>query len=456
MYRDDPVERRVREHLAALGFGEEPARVVVALSGGLDSVVLLHLLRFRLPDLRLELVAAHLDHAMRPDSAADASWVRGLCRAWQVPLHSARLAQAPRGEEEARRARYGFLRRVAVETGAEWIATAHHADDQAETVLFRALRGTGLKGLAGIRAVGDGLVRPLLPLWREEIEGYARGRRLRWRTDASNEGLDPVRNRLRHTVLPLLERTISPSARRSLVSLAAIAAESEAALERLAAAAEADLVRWQQGAPSLARDRLRIYDSAVTSRVLRKLLRHFGVVLSRTGTRRVIQFITDAPSGRRLPLSGNLQVEIEFDQAVFRRVDGSPAPGRPVEIPRAGESGEAALQVGGSAYTVRYGSYVDGWPEEDEGWVFRAPAAELAFPLRMRGWQDGDRVRLGGRRRSLKRVFLEQRVPRERRRRLPLLVDATGEVVWVAGLTLKADAGGEGGGDSFILRVVHD
>lgn len=458
MPTEHPLETRVRLHLAGLGVGEKPARVQVALSGGVDSVVLLHLLRFRLPSLQIEPVAAHLDHALRPDSSADAYWVRGLCTAWRVELRTERLSRTPRGEAAARTARYEFLRRTASQAGAELIATAHHADDQAETVLFRALRGTGLKGLAGIAPRAGDLLRPLLPLWRREIEAYARERGLAWRTDASNLTLDPVRNRLRHEVLPLLEQRISPSARRSLVSLAALAGEAEAALERMASAAENDLVEWDDGVCSLARRRLPVYDSAVTTRVLRNLLRHFGVVLGRTGTRRALQFITDAPSGRRMPLSGNLQVEIEFDRAVFRPAPDGPPDDRIHEIADAATPGEARIRIGGAEYTLRYGVEAAplAGPAEDGRWVFRASVATVAFPLLVRGWRDGDRLHTGHSRRKLKRVFLEQRIPRERRRRLPLIVDAEGEVIWVAGLAPGAVATGREGGESFILRVLHD
>jgi tRNA(Ile)-lysidine synthase len=456
MATEHPLEVRVRQHLLALGLGRHPLRVVVALSGGCDSVVLLHLLRFRLPPLQFELSAGHLDHAMREGSAADADWVRGLCAAWEVPLDLERLQTAPRAEADARAERYSFLRRVAVERGAELVATAHHADDQAETVLFRAVRGTGLKGLAGIAPLADGLLRPLLPLWRREIERYARECRLSWRTDATNAELDPARNRIRHQILPLIEQRVSPSARRSLVSLAALAGEAERALERMASAAENDLVGWEEGTPWVARDRLRLYDSAVASRVLRNLLRHFGVVLGRTGTRRALQFITDARSGRQLPLSGNLRVEIEFDRAVFRRGELADED-HPYRIDSTASSQEVAVRIGGTPYRFRisWGERSRRTADTEGSWVFRGDASSLAFPLLIRGWRDGDRMRTARGRRSLKKVFLEQRIPRERRRRLPLLVDAKGEVIWVAGMA--ADATGEAsGGEAFVLQVLHD
>src|SRR5690606_4921702 len=242
--------------------------------------------------------------------------------------------------------------------------------------------------------------------------------------------------------------------RRNLVSLAEIAAEAEAALERMAKAAEADLVTWEDGAPLLARDRLHLYDSAVTSRVLRNLLRRFGVVPGRMGTRRALQFITGAESGRVMPLSDRLQIEIEFDRA---RLSTTRPPGpadRGFQIDSADAAGEASIRIGGVDYRIRYGRSERGDFPEDS-WTFRADVTSLAFPLRVRRWEDGDRMRTQSGRRSLKKIFLERRVPRSRRRRLPLLVDASGEVLWVAGLPPDRPGGGGVPHDPFIVRVLH-
>jgi tRNA(Ile)-lysidine synthase len=215
---------RFRHRLPALGLDAD-AHVLVALSGGMDSVVLLHLLRFA-ADARV--TAAHFDHAMRPASDADARWVRGLCTAWGVPLVEARAAEPLRTENDARRARYRFLRDAQAVHNATHLATAHHADDQAETVLFRVLRGTGIAGLAGIPERGEGgLVRPLLPFWRAELRAYARENGVRWRCDPTNSTLGPARNRIRHDLLPRIEKTLAPAARRSLVRLARLARAQE-------------------------------------------------------------------------------------------------------------------------------------------------------------------------------------------------------------------------------------
>jgi len=180
----DTLVQRFQAQFSGEEWSGDPVPVLVALSGGLDSVVLLHLLRFGkgLPPVRLQ--AAHFDHRMRADSGSDAEWVKGLCQAWDVPLHLGLADAISASEEEAREKRYEFLLGVKDEVGARWLLTAHHADDQAETVLFRIFRGTGLPGLAGIpRRRSPGVFRPLLPFSREALEGYASCHGIRHRQD---------------------------------------------------------------------------------------------------------------------------------------------------------------------------------------------------------------------------------------------------------------------------------
>ena len=447
------LEERVRRHLADMGLDRGPLRLLVAVSGGCDSVTLLHLLRFPLSHAGVHIEAAHVDHAMRPGSAGDAAWVRGLCAAWNVPLHETRLGAPPASEAAAREARYAFLRERAVARDA-LIATAHHADDQAETVLFRAVRGTGLRGLGGIRPRANRVVRPLLPVWRDDILAYARARGIAWRNDETNAIPGPTRNRIRHRVLPMIEAEIAPAARRSLVSLAGLAREADGALERIARAAADDVVVWEDGVPAVARDRLHLYDPAIRARVLRRLLRPFGVVLDRPGTRRALQFITDARSGRQMPLSRSLRIEIEFDRARFVNLSDRAEADVEWTIDGPGERREGRFRLGGVEFRVRCGIGIEGG--ERDGWIFRCAPSGLAFPLRLRGRRPGDRVRQGDRSRSLKKLLLERRVPRARRARLPLLVDAKGEVIWVAGLEPRLSPSIPATGEEFVVRVLHD
>ena len=434
--RERPTfEQRFRESLETLGLAGGGACVVVALSGGIDSTALLHLLRFAVPDLRVRLTAAHFDHAMRADSGADARWVRGLCAAWEIPLLLRRADRVLRGEGEAREARYAFLREAQRDAGATYLATAHHADDQAETVLFRLLRGTGPAGLAGIAPAGDGgLVRPLLPFWRAEIRRYARRNRLRWREDPTNAHADPARNRIRLELLPWIERTVAPGARRSLARLAELAQEDEAAWEHVLAGDVESLAREEDGAIVLVRERLAGYDSRVAARLLRGLLRRFGIVLGRTGTRTALQFIRSAPSGRTLLLPGSVHVHTEFGDARIERAREFPPPDLPLAIH--GEEGSGTCRVGGRELRVRW---TTGEDAAEDGAVTLALDA-LALPLTVRGWESGDRIATRAGTKTLKKAFGEARVPRAARRRVPVVADARGRVVWAAGVAGGAPA----------------
>lgn len=436
MHAIRPLEERFAESFDRLVPDGAGTHLLVAVSGGVDSVALLDLLRARARAVPLRLTVAHLDHAMREGSAADAAWVRELCTRWDIPLVEERLDTPPASEEAARDARYAFLRSAARRCGADLIATAHTADDQAETVLFRAVRGTGLRGLAGIRArTPHGVIRPLLTFWRDEVVAYAERRRLEWREDPSNLDVRFARNRIRQRILPEIEAEIAPGARRNLVALARLAAEAEAVLERLAREARRELMRREGADLVLARDRLQAYDPAVASRVLRSVLRELGCVPGRAGTRAALQFITDAPSGREMRLPGGVRIAVEFREARLSVPAGTPAD-ETVEIAGPGAMPPRRLMIGGAGYEVEVHDVADA-ATGAEGWRISIDPSRAAFPLQLRGWRPGDRATTDGGTKSLKKLFLEARIPRSRRRRLPVLVDAGGRVLWVAGVNRR-------------------
>lgn len=438
---------RFRRHVLASGLVDGGDGVVVALSGGADSVVLLHLLRFtaRLPALRV--CAAHVDHGMRPTSPGDADWVRGICRAWGVPLHVRRLDPPPASEAQARRLRYGFLEEVRQGEGARWVLTAHHADDQAETVLFRAARGSGLAGLQGIRETrAPGVWRPLLPFGRGELRAHAEACRLTWRDDPTNR--DPLtRNVLRHRVLPGLEAAV-PGAGRALAGLARHAQADEAAWGAVEALLleSVGLVREEDGV-SLDRAALATLAPPLRHRVLRGVLRRLGHHPSEAGTRRAVEFTSPGPGGGAVPLGGGLVLRRELDRIRVIRDAARPADQEAVLADPRG--GEAAARVGGVPFRVRWGA-----PEGAERAVALARAA-LAFPLTVRGWRPGDRIRLPYGSKKLKKVLLEARVPRGERYRIPVLVDALGAVLWVPGVARAAGTEGREGDDVLTIGITH-
>jgi tRNA(Ile)-lysidine synthase len=415
-------------------------RLLVAVSGGLDSVVLLHLLRFG--GAGRELRAAHFDHRMRPGSDGDAHWVRGLCRAWQVPCITDAAVSVPRSEAAARDQRYAFLHSAAAATGADTILTAHHADDQAETILFRLARGTGLGGLRGIPARRGSIVRPLLPFARRELEAYALQVGLDWRTDPTNLEHRYARNRIRHVVLPALD-AVSPGAAGRIAALAERAEEAEAAWGAIVADAVAGVLTARSDSGfELARDALLGYHPHVRARVLRLLLRRLGAAPDRAGTRAVMEFISSGGSGSGVEAGAGVRVEREFDRIVLRRVAPAEAPADAalagaVHIPAA-RTGSALLELDGVRRSVRWLPAPAAGSDAGESAGF--DASSLRFPLVLRGWRPGDRIRLPYGSKKLKKLFGEMRLSREERSRTPVLAEGRDRVLWVVGRLRAVDA----------------
>jgi tRNA(Ile)-lysidine synthase len=457
----DPVDL-VR---AALADPELPTDgpLLVGVSGGRDSLVLLHLLRFGLPrpggGPMASLAAIHVNHRMRPGSDADARWLSGVCRAWGVPLRIVRLSRRPMGETEARSLRYRAFRREARRIGARRLLLAHHAEDQAETVLFRILRGTGPRGLAGIptvRPLGSGVVvRPLLSLSGSEVERWARQAGLRPRVDPSNLDLSHRRNWIRHHLLPTLEAG-APGMREALLSLAAEARRREEALERVLTPALQDVLLAHEGEGRgarfvVARAALLLYPEPVRAELLRRLLRRGGRSLGRGGMALALRFCATATSGREVTPGPGVRLVRDFEVLVLE-VGGRPlrrtAPATlPTIVRLEGRKGQGAVTLpGGRRVRVRWerrerreGADGEGAAPGEE--TVDLPAVGLCLPLEVRGRRPGDRVRtrLGSGdgeapRRRLKKLLGAARVSREQRDNLPLLVDASGAVLWVPGV----------------------
>jgi tRNA(Ile)-lysidine synthase len=221
--------------------------VLVGVSGGADSVALLRGLNALAEPFGLRLVAAHLDHGMRPEAAEkDAVWTTQLCARLGIPIVVEKadvpayaLSHRLNIEEAARNVRYEFLERSASTESCTHLAVAHTADDQVETVLHHLLRGTGLAGLRGMQAVrpmaeGLTLVRPLLRICRAEIEAWLGEIGQDFRTDITNADESRTRNRIRHSVLPMLERELGPQVRDSVLRMAEQASELQATIQELA------------------------------------------------------------------------------------------------------------------------------------------------------------------------------------------------------------------------------
>ena len=424
-------------------------------------MVLLDLLLRLRADWRWRLSVAHYDHRMRESSAEDARWVAELADRLSVPVRLGRAPWTPRNEADARRLRYGFLSRARDELGAGLLLTAHQADDQAETVLFRLLRGTGMRGLAGIPERREpGVVRPLLPFWRCEIEMYAAARRIAYREDPTNRRLGLARNRIRHRVIPAIESALEPRLRPRLVRLAQLARRAEEAMVgRVERAAGALVVEASESRIVVARSGFSAYDETTRAYLLRALVARVGPRPGRVGTRLALEFISRGTSGKEIELAGGIRIRREFEFLyIDRRRDVEALPDVELTVPAA-ERGAGEVRIAGVSWRVRWA--LDPSPVRGErggnggaGSAGRAGGGyqtarfdptHLRFPLTLRPWRPGDRIRLPAGSRKLKRLFLDRRVGVSRRASFPVLADGEG-VLWVVGLALgvRARAGDEG------------
>ena len=455
---DDLAARFARELARRPDILPTGCTVVVAVSGGPDSMALLHLCAGLSKRLDLVVRAAHFDHGLRSEGATEARTVAAWCEALGVPCDVGRPAVKPPATQAAlRTARYDYLAAVCRCRSAARLATAHHADDQVETIVLRLLRGTDLRGLAGIPLRRGRIVRPLLPFTRREIEGWLADRRIVYLTDPSNQDPRWARALVRRTILPELEARRS-DARQRLLHVASRAAEAERCLEALTEVAE----RRAQGgdpflpAPSgtrLDRTELLRHGPEVAGRVLRRVARRRGTELGRGGTRAGVEFISRGRSGGCVDLGGGLRLRREYDEVVL--IGHSPGAGLDQEIliPGPGE-GRGRLRVGGREYAAEW---MRGRtrPGATDGCI--AVSLEGGhYPMRLRCWRPGDRIRLRAGSRKLKRLFGDRRIPRSCRERIPVLVDGEGEVLWIPGVAVAASVPGGGSAGSTLTIELRD
>ncbi len=423
------VEHYIKEQQMLLpGMG-----VIVACSGGADSMALLELFRRWRSLLRLRICVAHFEHGIRgEDSLADAHFVEVYCKKYdlQYVQESAdvRHLSKERGlslETMARELRYDFFERQRRALGFDVIATAHHADDQAETVLMRILRGTGMEGLAAMRPKNGCIVRPLLCARKRELEAFCREQGIQPRHDATNDVADCQRNRLRLELLPQISAQYNPQITEALCRLSVFAADMT---EQLALDLDA---AWKNVCVG---NRISVKEfsscGAILQReILRRFLRecdigckdfgfvHFEamrdlILRGRTGT--LVQLpgkVTGSVSYGWFSLARNCQ-EGEQVQEVLLKVPGI------TELP-----------AFGFAIAAEYISFVPKHTEANEYYC----DAEQVRQLFVRARQAGDKIQLHGGSKSLKKLLIDEKIPRERRDFLPVVTDGR-HVLWMPGI----------------------
>ncbi len=465
------VAQQVRATIDRHGLLQRGDGLVLGVSGGPDSLCLLHLLLRLAPEYGVALQVGHLHHGIRGvDADADADYVERLCREWGVPCRVERVDVPAWAqihglaiEEAARQARYRFLASLALECGARTIAVGHNADDQVETVLMHLLRGSGLAGLRGMQPVarldalrlGDDLeqratraglrlTRPLLEVTRTDVEGYCREQGMAPRFDLSNLDQTYYRNRLRHELIPLLE-TYNPQVRQVLRRTADLLAADYVVLRTVLKGTWSDVVR-SATPEAVVYDlaRLRAQPVGLQRSLLREgvqRLRHALRNISLVHIDDALRVVRDGDAGAAATLPAGLQLRLGYAEAVlaaegYQRIpdDGPRVGAESLVVPL---PGSAMLPDGRWRIGTRIDARADlaGDPAANRDvLVAYLDADALTAPLVLRGRQAGDWLRplgLGGRQ-KLHALMVNLKIPRAERGSVPLLVCGDA-IAWVVG-----------------------
>jgi tRNA(Ile)-lysidine synthase len=451
------VQKALRE--AGVGPGQ---RLLAAVSGGVDSMVLLDALACLRERLGVRLHVAHVHHGLRGRSAdGDAALVVAEAARLGVGVSIGRLHPGSRRAGEsvqvwARAARYRHLDSMAERVGASYIAVGHTQDDQAETVLLNLLRGTGPRGLAGMPATRRRILRPMLQVSRGEVEAYATRRQVAFRVDASNASDAYRRNRIRHHLLPLLVKEYNPQIVESLAGLAALMREDDSALAQAADRLLAESGRTMDGAVTLDVAALSAAPPAVVRRAVHAAFRQASQT-AHSLTRRHIEALRGL-----LSREGPVRLPGGF---VGRRVGGEIRIGR-----SGGESPTPGLDAPGKI-PVRPGVWTAWPPLACRIRVRRLPAGRVCLDaptrwqallsprlllerLSLRAWRPGDRFRPLGMqgRKKLQDLFVDAKVPRGERGRIPLLT-AGDRIASVLGHRVAEEFRWGGRGPACLLEV---
>lgn len=421
-------------------------RIVAGISGGADSVCLLFLLRELCREKGAELFAVHVNHGLRgAEAGEDETYVRKLCGELKVPLRVFSFDVRGRSREEhltleeaGRLCRYEAFEKEAERIGGTRIAVAHHAGDQAETVLFQLFRGSGLRGLAGIRPVRDNVIRPLLCTGREEIEAWLTERGIEWRTDSTNLTTDYTRNRIRGEILKTARENINAGAVRHVAEAAAELWEVEAFLERKTEEAYRICVRQEAGARFLFDRAFGMQEPLIGDRVLRRCMEELGglkdvervhIELIRELFSKQVSSALSLPNGRsaRRDYGGVRICGRTLEPAAEPIEAGALVPEIPGSVEIRGKIWTFTLETAEKSEIIPQKTYTK-WFDYDR--IKQCPE--------IRGRQPRDYLEINRAhgRKKLKAYLIDEKVPAREREQLLLLADGA-HIVWIPGYRIS-------------------
>lgn len=443
-----PLLHRIVKTVRARGLFEPGHHLLVAVSGGPDSVALLTLLHRLVPRWRLRLMAVHFNYGLRGrESDEDQAFVMSLCEALRVPLRCVPLDARTRPQRislqaQARDVRYRAMAQLAEDVGADRIVVGHTADDQAETILLWMLRGAGITGLAGMPVQRDGMIiRPLYEVRRREVLEFLDAMGQACRQDSSNAKPIYARNRIRHQLLPALNQ-IAPGAVDALCRMGDLCREDDRYLEDQTVSLCASLVQ-PDGAEGYSVDRLRLQAQplALQRRILREAFRRMHPIrrAPSLATVEAVRRLLSSKRGGGRHCAGGVLIRVTENALLMQlaKADALPQESE-VVLERCSVQIPSVIEWTGTGQRIRVqeGAREAAHPlSASQGWVMIIDADRLSYPLHIRSWRAGDRfvpAGMKGRSKKLQDYFVDLKVPVAQRRRIPIL-DSPKGIVGVLG-----------------------
>jgi tRNA(Ile)-lysidine synthase len=440
--------KKIEETIAKFRMLEKGDKVLIAFSGGPDSSVLLYVLNELKKKYDISIYAGHVNHGLRgKESLEDERIAKKICEELKIPCSVIRKnvkKLKKRGnslENTARKIRYEALGKIAKTFGANKIATGHNRDDQVETILFRIIRGTGEEGLGGIPPTrkfspGIEIIRPLIEIEREKIEKYLKLKKIKPRIDSSNLDVSFLRNRIRHELIPYLEK-YNPKIKESLLRISQISRENSEYIRQNTHKILKQISTHLPGVVRIDIDKLLSYSPNLRNHILRKAIREFKEELSYSNLIEIQKIIDSKRANLVLYLSPKLKVVKEYTSLFIKKVRGPERVKNEKSLYYVFEKeGEFPIPEIKKTICIDYikrnnKTSID-FNDSSEIYL---DADKIKFPLILRIREEGDRFRPFGMKgeKKLKDFFIDEKIPLEKRGKIPILVTGAGKILWAVG-----------------------
>lgn len=412
--------------------------IVIAVSGGVDSMVLLHQLYSLKKSLNLTLIVAHINHGIREASNEEFEFVKNTCEKYQIAFEGVKLGHLSKSNfhDQARSKRYEFFYQVCEKYQANKLALAHHLDDQAETILMRLVRGTSFKGYGGMyESVEENqinIIRPLLNISKDEIQKYQEVNQIEYRHDASNDSDDYTRNRYRHHILPAIEKE-NEQYRNKFIQFTNYMQEANKLVEEMSGKFISNHLTIHPESIQFSVALFCLENRIVKRDILKKsydILTDNSSEISFKQMNQLLDILESDKPNAQMEISSNYKAERSYDTFVMTINSPKTTDVESITIAHEGEwhFKDNRFIVSANKPNINSGICLELWYNN----------LDLIFPLTVRNRLDGDKIKTASGTKKIKDLFMDKKIPLKDRDSIPIVTDALNQIIWIPGIRIAS------------------